>query len=55
MNRLTEDLLALASVESGDYNLRLQKDTRPRGWSKKRWARSRDWCWIRRRRSRAVT
>jgi two-component system, OmpR family, phosphate regulon sensor histidine kinase PhoR len=25
MNRLTEDLLALASVESGDYKLRLQK------------------------------
>jgi two-component system phosphate regulon sensor histidine kinase PhoR len=25
MNRLTEDLLALASVESGDYKLRLEK------------------------------
>ena len=25
MNRLTEDLLALASVESGDYKLRLHK------------------------------
>ena len=25
MNRLTEDLLALASVESGDYKLRLQQ------------------------------
>ena len=25
MNRLTEDLLALASVESGDYKLRLHR------------------------------
>jgi two-component system phosphate regulon sensor histidine kinase PhoR len=30
MNRLTEDLLALASVESGDYKLRLQKITASR-------------------------